>query len=1031
MKKLPRIGAKSPKERRDEAIIETNSHSIVSKRSVERLYYGPNSQFFRPFVQKPERRSPLINRGYWLRMRVIEHVVQQFLKRTSGNSNTIINLGCGYDPLPFQILHQYPKLCLQTTFVDVDYPQLMQKKKEIILNDDHLSNILKGHKVDDDSSETAPLISDHYAAVSCDLKNLQPLEQFLRKSGLEYSTILFISEVSITYMDVNASDSVIRWTNRYKEVCFCLLEQILPDGPGHPFAETMLKHFNKLQTPIHAVQKYPRIADQISRFLELGWPNVEARTLWDLWADLSFISPKERLALDLVEPFDEWEEFALFGQHYFLLVSTTKSDKLQGLSQCARGSPIPSMSTETQLTDTISQIHFSNVYKSVPQRYGSASNFGQTQVVLHGGLGRKGRTSEATVYSESSSEPIILGSSKFSLMCHTLTEIGDAGSRRYLLVGGRTSPNRVSPCCWLTSGGNYRPVADIQPARYRHCAIRLGSITTRLHSWGVLVFGGKTSSGTVLSDWKLMLDGEEWRDITPSEGSPGPSFGACLIETAPNRGIVLGGMDATGRIMEKIWHWQLDLTMENPLQIEDITIKLAKGQLQRWARFGANICRSKWGILLIGGISTSHLVEEREEVILLDNELASYCTFPYSREGPRPLLIGASSVTISPGKIMVMGGGAVCFSFGAYWNSGPYLLCERKDETLEANNTLEDTWSRYNNNTISGEISQKWSSDDQKKETIHRKPRDGATPNKTLTSFINIVPRVRLDSVIEFENILAKAHPVILEGLEIGSCIRLWDSEYLESKIGGDRTVVVHDSPSNRMTFQNKNFSYSKMQFSKFIRSVSNGDKLYLRSLSASKPVAKPTNLKDDFPTIAADFRLPDVLQYVRDNIHSSPLRISGPVTLWLHYDVLANVLCQIRGEKVLRLYHPSDVKHLKIASGASSSDIDVFTTDRLEVRGVHAYEAQLHPGDILFIPPCWPHTAKPTNGLSVAVNVFFRNLETGYAPGKDVYGNRDLQGYENGRRDVERIKESFKDVPKDVARFYLSRLAMELMGEE
>ena len=66
-------------------------------------------------------------------------------------------------------------------------------------------------------------------------------------------------------------------------------------------------------------------------------------------------------------------------------------------------------------------------------------------------------------------------------------------------------------------------------------------------------------------------------------------------------------------------------------------------------------------------------------------------------------------------------------------------------------------------------------------------------------------------------------------------------------------------------------------------------------------------------------------------------------------------------------------------------------------------------------------------------MNVFWRNLEGqgngGYAAGRDVYGNRDLQAYENGRRDVGRIIQAFRDVPRDIAGFYLERLAME-MGE-
>lgn len=74
-----------------------------------------------------------------------------------------------------------------------------------------------------------------------------------------------------------------------------------------------------------------------------------------------------------------------------------------------------------------------------------------------------------------------------------------------------------------------------------------------------------------------------------------------------------------------------------------------------------------------------------------------------------------------------------------------------------------------------------------------------------------------------------------------------------------------------------------------------------------------------------------------------------------------------------------------------------------------------------------WSHTATPEDGVSVAVNVFWRDLEKGYAAGKDVYGNRDLQAYENGRRDVEKIVRAFKDVPVGVSRFYLQRLAMEI----
>lgn len=68
--------------------------------------------------------------------------------------------------------------------------------------------------------------------------------------------------------------------------------------------------------------------------------------------------------------------------------------------------------------------------------------------------------------------------------------------------------------------------------------------------------------------------------------------------------------------------------------------------------------------------------------------------------------------------------------------------------------------------------------------------------------------------------------------------------------------------------------------------------------------------------------------------------------------------------------------------------------------------------------------------GFSVAVNVFFRNLENGYAAGKDVYGNRDLAAYEKGRLDVAKIAKSFDKLPADMKEFYLLRLAEELKGK-
>lgn len=143
----------------------------------------------------------------------------------------------------------------------------------------------------------------------------------------------------------------------------------------------------------------------------------------------------------------------------------------------------------------------------------------------------------------------------------------------------------------------------------------------------------------------------------------------------------------------------------------------------------------------------------------------------------------------------------------------------------------------------------------------------------------------------------------------------------------------------------------------------------------------------------------------------------------------MANVLCQIQGRKRLILFPPSDVTRLNFPAGASSSKLNIFSADGKTIipPSTHPIEFDLEPGDILYIPALWPHTAYPTSGVSIAVNVFFRSLDNGYAAGKDVYGNRDVEAYENSRRDLQKMGKAFGKLPTEMRRFYMQRLAAEL----
>lgn len=52
-------------------------------------------------------------------------------------------------------------------------------------------------------------------------------------------------------------------------------------------------------------------------------------------------------------------------------------------------------------------------------------------------------------------------------------------------------------------------------------------------------------------------------------------------------------------------------------------------------------------------------------------------------------------------------------------------------------------------------------------------------------------------------------------------------------------------------------------------------------------------------------------------------------------------------------LFPPSDVTRLSFAPGSSSSSVDVFgSIDTPALAGTHPLEAELRPGDVLYLPP-------------------------------------------------------------------------------
>ena len=788
----------------------------------------------------------------------------------------------------------------------------------------------------------------------------------------------------------------------------------------------MLAHFNKLQTTIHAVAKYPSLIQQQTRFLNAGWSTLDiSRNLWDLWSDDSFTPQERRLGLDAMEPFDEWEEFALFAGHYFLILAsngeTGRQDQLAtAVSSDPHGSGIsedPSHSTFS--IKIVSHAHPADDNIS-QRRFGAAYSLGCDHFAFHGGQGPQRRLSSLDVFGRGGPKPNASSSHMPpARMCHTITALND---REALLVGGRKSPSMPLCDCWLFADGAWKEVHELHPGRFRHSSAR---VKLRFEAGEevetVLVYGGKTMDGRVLDESTIWVPTQGWKIVPVVGARPSPRFGAAIstMGSTGTRGLIVSGMAPSGTVLDDIWEYSISTVPQLQVHFTERTNEVAP-TLPRtrtrslYARLGASLLPFGDSLLLIGGIASKEILALSEEFLVISPQAAIEINEPLvnNADDAWPLLVGCGAAATSESEILVAGGGAVCFSMGSFWNQGYLTIFGGGAENIQP-------WSVSNVRCADGPTEAAL------KQPSKAKPK---ATGRTTSGNMSIIPRVRLHSPDDFSGLLKASKPAIIEGLNLGPCTSRWTFEYLKDQIGADRSVVIHDSTSPYMTFASRNFSYVKTPFGAFIDNISQGAKTYLRAISSTHPNKLPTTLEDDFPTIASDFYIPPELGFVKDTYHSSPLRISGPVSLWLHYDVLANVLCQIRGSKTLTLYPPSDVKYLDFPPGGSSSNISVSSLPyNIRLAHTHPHIAAVKPGDVLFIPPMWSHTASPEEGYSVAVNIFFRNLDAGYAAGKDVYGNRDLAAYENGRRDIEKILRGFKDVPEDLKKFYLDRLATEL----
>lgn len=188
---------------------------------MERLYFPKETSYLRHFVKRPQRRSALSNRCYWLRLKVIDAIVRQFLVRqtSNGKKKIVIDLGCGSDVLPWRCHSRYPEACENALFIDVHNLAHLQEKRTAILNTPQLRKLLGIDPVVSEaegSGNHIVLQSPNYYQVACDSSDTAQLQETLFSIFAQWPDtpdLLFVAEASLCRIKPCSSDALLSWAS--------------------------------------------------------------------------------------------------------------------------------------------------------------------------------------------------------------------------------------------------------------------------------------------------------------------------------------------------------------------------------------------------------------------------------------------------------------------------------------------------------------------------------------------------------------------------------------------------------------------------------------------------------------------------------------------------------------------------------------------------------------------------------------------------------------------------------------------------
>jgi hypothetical protein len=225
--------------------------------------------------------------------------------------------------------------------------------------------------------------------------------------------------------------------------------------------------------------------------------------------------------------------------------------------------------------------------------------------------------------------------------------------------------------------------------------------------------------------------------------------------------------------------------------------------------------------------------------------------------------------------------------------------------------------------------------------------------------------RIHDPSPDQVDRCIREHRPVVFTGMMSGQPAARWDLPELTERLG-QRPVAVVRQPSPRVVWDpQRGLPLQDMPFASFV------DQVFRQG------EAGISYLQDDinsFPTLRADYRLPEVIE--RKGIVRAKFWLSGrgPITP-LHYDPVETLHWLIRGHKRFLLFPPGTRRYYPHPARSTAPFISQVDPDHPDPTRFPRFRREagqplvLEAGDVLYLPSFWWHQVYSQGATNLSLN--------------------------------------------------------------